>query len=267
PPCIDAGLYWIDEPERVSFQRAGEYLILERGLQFSGDIVGGRCTEDEARSLATLAHAPEKEWSPYAAASDDELLHLLADPAFFVRDIRFVGIQRAYAKSEKTKRLPHKVGLSFDVMSEEAIAHGDHAALQVYWSEEDIHLSSALFTDVCRRLRPTYAYLEGEGVLDCLYDMVHGWREEQVRLRSVSYCDDSFLGSVANEYWSTFTYTERLENGTFGSDSDAWWNRRWKPSKTQQPSKDIALLRRRNELFGQAVKRAYRIRFGKAYSA
>ncbi|MGZ3675674.1 MAG: hypothetical protein ACXVCO_15320, partial [Ktedonobacterales bacterium] len=132
PPCIDAGLYWIDEPERVSFQRAGEYLILERGLQFSGDIVGGRCTEDEARSLATLAHAPEKEWSPYAAASDDELLHLLADPAFFVRDIRFVGIQRAYAKSEKTKRLPHKVGLSFDVMSEEAIAHGDHAALQVY---------------------------------------------------------------------------------------------------------------------------------------
>ncbi|HEX8036119.1 MAG TPA: hypothetical protein VF510_19840 [Ktedonobacterales bacterium] len=172
PPCIDAGLYWTNEPERVSFQRTGEYLILERGLQFSGDIVGGKCTEEEARSLATLAHAPEKQWSPYAAASDDELLHLLAAPTFFVRDIRFVGIQRAYAKNAKAKQLPSKVGLSFDVMSDEAIAHGDHAAVQVYWSEEDIHVSSALFADICRRLRPTYADIEGEGVLDCLYPRV-----------------------------------------------------------------------------------------------
>ncbi len=256
PPCIDAGLYWIDEPERASFQRVGEYLILERGLQFSGNISGGRCAEEDACSLATLAHAADKRWSSYAPASADELLHLLADPAFFISDIRFVGIQRVYAKSAKAKPLPGKIGLSFDVMSDEAIAHGDHAAVQVYWSEVDIHLSSALFTDLCRRLRPTYAALEGEGILSCLYDMVHGRGHA-----SVAYCDDGFLGPTADEYWSTFRYTERLEAGTFGSDSDVWWNQRWKPSKAHLSSEDAARLRRRGEVFGQAVKRAYRGRF------
>ncbi|HEX8036124.1 MAG TPA: hypothetical protein VF510_19865 [Ktedonobacterales bacterium] len=83
----------------------------------------------------------------------------------------------------------------------------------------------------------------------------------------VSYCDDGFLGSLADKYWSTFTYIERLESGTFGSDSDVWWNRRWKPSNVRPSPENVARWKRRTELFGLAVKRAYRGRFGKGHRA
>lgn len=246
---LEAGLYWFHDSPQISFRRVCQ-LLIQQGM----DTV---------------------DYGEYEAPNN-ALLATLAQPQADVRAASFITSSKNSKRRSKaglTHRPPGKVNVSYGWISDEAEAHGDHPAIQVYWNgdsffgppgntESDAPVNGLhayhFFTLLCAQLDPLYAVLEVEREASCLYDALHltASRSYSDVPSSEFYCQRGILEEAEEAFWRTYAYHERLPHGGYGSDN-AHFNprRRSLGGDWEQKSKVMA---QRNTMFIPALKRLAR---------
>jgi hypothetical protein len=175
---------------------------------------------------------------------------------------------RPKERRAKSRSAPGRLWVVHSPISDQAVAHGDHPAIEITWADQaDQHSDERakyltlmgkrdyrFFVDLCENLSPLYANLTGEGWASCAYDALHG---DLNLIGHTFFCQDALLGGDAPAFWATYAYTERVGTGRYGTDYLPWSPRKWSADNRviKTPSSTLTL---RTTLLLPALKRVYR---------
>ncbi len=224
-PYTGMGLYWHDQLEYESFGHVCAYLM--------------------QRGMTTIDFGDEVD--PNAA-----LLHALHDPATSITSARFITTAQLPPQEKQSRRPPGRIIVSYDYISDEAAAHGDHRAITVEWSEAEWgplevmpkqqvqraplrqQRGETLLLDLCVQLDPLYANygFETFGFISCLYDAIYKPPSRDWRNTALCYIHDGILTAEENAlFMSGFATVRKLLHGTYFTNTPSARARGHKQSK------------------------------------